>query len=198
MFRRKPQTSAPSVRTPCPLAHPRPTSAGRVKGLSCHSWNRKTLPARPSSLAPGEGRHLAVALLVIATPRSSWSCSTRPSSTSPLPHIQQAPRVFRQRPRVGGETRTRWRSAGCCCSAGGWVTCSGRPPDVSSPGCCLFFRRVVRPAVFATSQAWLLATRGRARRGRRHGPRPAGAGAESRPRSLRGGHAAGRWACTRR
>ena len=88
--------------------------------------------------------------------RSSWSCSTRPSSTSPC--RTSRPRSVSRAPTwSGSSTRTRWRSAGCCCSAADPATYWGAAGS-SSPGSCVFSLASLLGG-FATSQEWLLTAR---------------------------------------
>src|SRR6202453_2213542 len=67
--------------------------------------------------------------------RSSWSCSTRPSSTSPC-RTSRPRSAFLAPTWNGSSTRSRWRSAGCCCSAADPATYWGAAGSSSSASCC--------------------------------------------------------------
>ena len=72
---------------------------------------------------PAQVRDLLTALAVIAA--TAQPAQTNPSRTSPT-HRDDGPRPFTSRPAVGSQRLRPGVRRVPCCSAGGWLTCSGR------------------------------------------------------------------------
>ena len=113
------------------------------------------IAGRPSSLAPGDGRHLAVALLVIATAQLMVVLDSTVVNVA-LPHIQR-------RARFSG-SGLEWVVNAYALAFGGLLLLGGRMGDLLGrrrmfiTGLLLFSAASLAGG-FATSQAWLLAAR---------------------------------------